>query len=393
MAAPNAQLLEDLKKLFGLKDKLGATFGKNDIVYFPGAPADTFHVVLKGRVQIDGEGHAAETLGPGEIFGEVDVFTNRPRRGKATALDDTTTLAFDRDSAVVLAETTPHFVVTIIEKCCQRVLRAEQAPGPAIDVQAGAPAQPAAAAAEARQPAPSPAEAGTVGPVLDVDYKPALWKKDVVCPNCRTKFGAWNVRTNSITIEKRDTDLMSIYGGVNPNLYSVWVCPNCQLAAYADDFPNVQSVDLGRIKPQLEEIRGQDHRTYDFGFYRNEDLALRSYQLAVATYRGKRGGEDKVAGLYHRMAWIERGRGSAEEEKKYLQTAKEAYEKAFSTLDAEKQGVVWAYLVAELNLRLGNFADAVRWFSTASQQPNFKDQPVIEEMTRDRWSEAGELSK
>jgi len=76
-----------------------------------------------------------------------------------------------------------------------------------------------------------------------------------------------------------------------------------------------------------------------------------------------------------------------------LQLAKDAYEHAFSTLDSEKQGIVWAYMVAELNLRLGNFADAVRWFSTVSQQPNFKEQPVIQEMTRDRWSEAGELSK
>ncbi len=258
----------------------------------------------------------------------------------------------------------------------------------------------AASAAPVAAPAPEPVAAAapegdgsTIGPVFDVEYKASLWKKDVVCPNCHAKFGAWNVRTNNIVMNKRETDFRSTYSGVDPNLYSVWVCPKCQLAAYADDFPALQSVDIGRIKPQLEAVKAQDNRTYDFNYYRDLALALRSYQLALATYQGKRGAEDKPAGLYHRMAWIERERGNQAEENKYLALARDAYLHAFSTLDSEKQGIVWAYMVAELNLRLGNYPDAVKWFSTVSQQPNFKEQPVIAEMTRDRWSEAGELSK
>jgi len=401
--------MEDLKKLFGLKDKLGVNFGKGQLIYFPGAPADVFHVILKGRVQVDQPGQGQQQLGAGDLFGEVELFTNRPRAGSAKALDETTTLAFNQESALILAETTPRFLLTILEKCCERVVRAEhggaaKTSAPVMEAAPVAePAAPVAASAAAEVPpaapilaaaaSPAAAAGGAVGPVYDVDYKPSLWKKDVVCPNCKAKFGAWSVRTNNIVMSKRESDFRSVYSGVNPNLYSVWVCPKCQLAAYADDFPGLQPVDIGRIKPRLEEVRGQDAREFDFNYYRDLDLALRSYQLALATYQGKRGAEDKIAGLYHRMAWIERERPDEAEEHKYLQLAKDAYEHAFSTLDSEKQGIVWAYMVAELNLRLGNFADAVRWFSTVSQQPNFKEQPVIQEMTRDRWSEAGELSK
>src|SRR5581483_2366870 len=110
-------------------------------------------------------------------------------------------------------------------------------------------------------------------------------------------------------------------------------------------------------------------------------------------YDGQRGGNERTAGLYHRMAWIERQRGNEEEEKMWLAKAREYYEKAFTTSDAGKQGVLWAYLIAELDMRLGQHQDAVKWFGTAAQQPDFKEQPLLEKMVRDRWAEAGDLAK
>ena len=190
-----------------------------------------------------------------------------------------------------------------------------------------------------------------------------------------------------VTAGNADTDLMNHYSGPDPNWYAVWVCPNCQLGAYADDFQAMQSVQVARVKPQLEELKKADPRKYDFTYYRDEELAKRSFELATAFYDGQRGGSEKVAGLYHRMAWVERSRGNQEEEKKWLKQARDAYEKAFTSSDAAKAGVLWAYLIGELDARIGDFPDAIKWFQVAAQQPDFKSQPLLEKMVRDRQQE------
>ncbi|MHB8619134.1 MAG: DUF2225 domain-containing protein [Chloroflexota bacterium] len=412
------QMLRDLKKLFGLKDAYGVTFAKGQTIYAPGDVATDFYVVLKGRVRLERAGVTPAVINPGDFFGEIESFTGHPRRAGTTALDECTALAFNQRTTATLAETTPTFVVRLMQRCCERVVEAEDgkspSPGPispattaqaaASPTAAVAPAK-AAKAAKAAAPisgsaapavqtaAPANGAGDSFGPVLTVEHKEALWRKEVACPSCRTKFGPWNVRTNFINVGERDTDFMSSYAGVNPNWYAVWVCPNCNLAAYGDDFAAFQSADVARIKPALEALKGQGGPACDFTYYRDADLALRSFQLAIPSYQTKRGAEDKVAGLYQRMAWIERERGRTEQEKGYLAKAREFYEKAFSTSDAAKQGVAWSYLIGELSLRLEDFDKAVKWFNTAAQQPDFKAQPVLEKMTRDRWSEAGDLAK
>jgi uncharacterized protein (DUF2225 family) len=396
-------------KLFALREEFGKTAKKGDILFQPGQPADEFYVVMRGRVQLDRPGMEPELVPPGDLVGEVEVFAEQPRTGSAMALDDCNLLAFNRDSANRLAEATPSFALVVIRKSCQRVARAEgllangakpaTAP-PARSVAAStslaaapvaAPAEVAAPAAQdgdARPPAP---EGDQVGPVVTVDYASALWKKDVKCPNCRTTFHPWNVRSQAIvTSGNADTDLMNHYSGPDPNWYAVWVCPTCQLAAYADDFQNMQSVQVARVKPHLEEIKNADPRKFDFTYYRDEDLAKRSYELATAYYEGQRSGAEKVAGLYHRMAWVERGRGDEEEEKKWLKKARDGYEKAFTSSDAAKAGVLWAYLIGELDARIGDYGDAIKWFQVAAQQPDFKSQPLLEKMVRDRQQEVAD---
>lgn len=386
----------DLMKLFSLREEFGASASKGDVIFSAGQPADTFYVLMRGSVQLDRPGSGPEVIAPGDLFGEVEVFTEQPRASQATALDDSSMLAFTRDTAVKLAEATPSFALIVIRKCCERVARSEALLASAPKAAAASPsAQATAEAPEAEEEAaPAPqGDGSTVGPVFSVDYADVLWKKDIKCPNCRTTFHAWNVRSQGINVTDRDSDFMNHYSSVDPDWYAVWVCPNCNLAAYGDDFASMQSVQLARAKPQLEEAIKADPKKYDFTYYRDPDLALRSYQLAVAFYEGMKGGNEKCAGLYHRMGWIERGRENEEAEKAYLTKAREYYEKAFTTSDAAKQGVLWAYLIAEIAYRTGQYQDAVKWFGTAAQQPDFKSQPLLEKMVRDRWSEAGDLAR
>ncbi|GEM_PF-552972 len=392
----------DLMKLFALREEFGSSVKKGDVIFSVGDAADKFYVVMRGRVQLERAGQDAQTVAPGDLFGEVDLFTGRPRVSKATALDDSQLLGFTAETAIRLAEATPSFALVVIRKSCEQVVRAESraaaapaaaTPAAAAAAAPSAAAPPAAETAQAAAPEAPAGVAGQVGPVLSVDYANALWKKDVKCPNCRTTFHAWNVRSQAINMTERDSDFMNHYTGVDPNWYAVWVCPNCNLAAYADDFASMQSVQVARVRPALEELKKADPTKYDFTYYRDGGLALRSYQLATAFYDGLRGGAEKCAGLYHRMAWVERVRGDSDQEKAYLAKASEWYEKAFTTSDAAKQGVLWAYLIAEIDMRLNKYEDAVKWFGTAASQPDFKAQPLLEKMVRDRWAEAGDMAK
>jgi uncharacterized protein (DUF2225 family) len=373
----------DLMKLFALREQFGTTFKKGDVIYSPGQPADQFFVLMRGHVQVEHEGVGSETIDPGNVFGEVDVFAEQPRAEQATALEDSSALAFNSDTASTLAEATPSFALVVIRKTCERLARAEAQlasgdfksgdKGPAVHVPVG-PVGPG----------------GQVGPVSSVDYADKMWKKDVKCPNCRTMFHAWDVKSTAVNAGTRESDYRIVYEGPDPNLYRVWVCPNCQLAANADDFVKMTSNQLARAKPTLEATIAADPTTYDFGYYRDENLAMRSYQLAVAYYDGMKGGDEKCAGLYHRMAWIERARNRPEEEKVWLAKAAEYYEKAFTSSDAGNQGVRWAYLIGDLSIRLEDYQKATKWFTTAAAQPDFKTQSGLEKQVRDRWAEAND---
>jgi len=380
VASPSKGL--DLMKLFALREQFGTTFKKGDVIYSAGQAADQFYVLMKGHVELKREGFPSEVVEPGHVFGEVEVFARIARTGTATATDDANALAFTSETAENLAEATPSFALVVIRHACERLARAEQ--------QLASGGFKTEEAAEPVNPNHFVGPGGEIGPVTSVPYAKDMYKKEQKCPNCRTTFHPWDIKSTAINAGDRDTDDRIVYNGPDPNWYIVWVCPNCQLAAYSVDFIKMTSVQLARCKDALEAVKNEDPTVYNFSFYRDEDLALRSYQLAIPFYDGAKGGAEKCASLYHRMAWIERGRGGTEKELEYLAKAADYYEQAFTSSDAAQQGVRWAYLIGDLSMRCGDYQRAVKWFTTAAAQPDFKTQTGLEKRVRDRWAEAND---
>jgi CRP-like cAMP-binding protein len=75
---------------------------KRQSIYLPGEPATTVYLLKKGRVKIastssTGREVTFEILGPGEIFGELEVLENLPRGTQAEALDDALICAIRRE--------------------------------------------------------------------------------------------------------------------------------------------------------------------------------------------------------------------------------------------------------------------------------------------------------
>lgn len=69
-----------------------------EVIVREGGPADKYLIVVEGEVEISRAGGQAETLGPGEFFGEVAIMHDMPRAATVRATKPTTLLAMDRDT-------------------------------------------------------------------------------------------------------------------------------------------------------------------------------------------------------------------------------------------------------------------------------------------------------
>jgi uncharacterized protein YhbP (UPF0306 family) len=70
-----------------------------DTIVRTGGPADKFLIVLDGEVEIQTiPGREGDLVGPAQLFGEMSILRDTPRRATVTARKDSTLLTIDRDT-------------------------------------------------------------------------------------------------------------------------------------------------------------------------------------------------------------------------------------------------------------------------------------------------------
>jgi len=70
-----------------------------EVIARAGGPADKFLIVVEGRIDVQTvPGQEGQSLGPGELFGEMTILRDTPRRATVTATEPTTLLTLDRDT-------------------------------------------------------------------------------------------------------------------------------------------------------------------------------------------------------------------------------------------------------------------------------------------------------
>lgn len=223
----------------------------------------------------------------------------------------------------------------------------------------------------------------------------AFFEQQKVCPVCQTKFTVTRVRSSACFVTSRDTDFRVNYRDIDPLLYSIWVCPECQYANSDKDFiQEFAPHELERLKKGLALLKSGEQ---DFSGQRNAQMALRTVELALRTAMVRQAPAIVMAGYYLRAAWLCREMGKTDEEMKNLEQARNNYQKSFEKewgrYSAKMSDSRIMYLIGELNRRLGQCEEAVKWFSQAVMNKDIKNEPEINRLVRDQWEIAREEYK
>jgi CRP/FNR family cyclic AMP-dependent transcriptional regulator len=105
-------------------------FAGGGVVFIKGDAGDIAYVVASGSIEIRESGRVIETMGPGELFGEMALIDSEPRSASAVAVGATELLVIDRTEFDRRLREEPDFAINVMRLMARR-LRATMAAGAA----------------------------------------------------------------------------------------------------------------------------------------------------------------------------------------------------------------------------------------------------------------------
>jgi CRP-like cAMP-binding protein len=122
---------DDVRELLSIARR--RTFGKGEVVFHRGDPADTLHLVSKGHfaariVTPTADSALLAVHGPGSVFGEMAIITETPARRSATiaALEGGETFSVLRDNYLALQRRHPSVAIVLLRLLSERLRDANE---------------------------------------------------------------------------------------------------------------------------------------------------------------------------------------------------------------------------------------------------------------------------
>lgn len=109
----------DLLNLFKNAESEDYSAGKT--IFTAGSAADCMYIVLDGKVDIMGGGEVFDTIGSGEIFGEMALIDAKPRSASAVANTDCRLAAIDEKQFLYMVQETPFFSLHVMRVIAKRL--------------------------------------------------------------------------------------------------------------------------------------------------------------------------------------------------------------------------------------------------------------------------------
>jgi CRP/FNR family transcriptional regulator, cyclic AMP receptor protein len=104
-----------------------ARFAMGDVIFAGGDKGDAMYVIRSGEVAIERGGHVMESLGPGNIFGEMALIDGSPRSVTVRAKTDCVVAPMNEKSFLFLVDETPFFAVAVMRTLADRLRRMDKA--------------------------------------------------------------------------------------------------------------------------------------------------------------------------------------------------------------------------------------------------------------------------
>lgn len=215
-----------------------------------------------------------------------------------------------------------------------------------------------------------------------------LFERHLACPVCTQEFSTIKMHSNAPRIEKREPDFYTTYIGENPIYYAVFVCPHCGYSAFEKDFKEVTDQTRETIYNRISK----QWQSRDYGGQRTTEDALEVYKLALLCYTLTGASNMTIGKIAMRLGWLYRELGDprATEFMKHTVTY---FEKAYTSesldVDSEEE-ITMLFILGEYQRQLGEYRDAVKWFTKALEHPDIKKKRHLEQRVRQQWTELSE---
>ena len=96
-------------------------FGAGATIFAEGDPGEAMYVVQSGTVEIRQAGAPVNTLGPGEIFGELALIDQSPRSATARASSDCRLVALNEQRFLFSIQHSPLFALEVLRTLARRL--------------------------------------------------------------------------------------------------------------------------------------------------------------------------------------------------------------------------------------------------------------------------------
>lgn len=198
----------------------------------------------------------------------------------------------------------------------------------------------------------------------EVKIEDYIFPKTFKCPVCELEFKSYIIKTGKSRAVSVDTDLKPNFSPVDPLLYEVVMCYGC---GYTDVNTTFEKYLPERTAESIKANISSHYKMREYPTIMTPDLALERFEAAIACHDVKKGkeGNGMRAYLHLKMAWVCRIAEYNEKEMEYIKKSLEFFKIAFQT---EKLPIVgmdegaMCYLIGELERRVGNDEEALRWF-------------------------------
>ncbi|OPA79986.1 hypothetical protein BVG16_04330 [Paenibacillus selenitireducens] len=208
-----------------------------------------------------------------------------------------------------------------------------------------------------------------------------LYQIKVTCIYCEMEFRTSRVRQSLKKAYMTDSDFCAHYKQANPDFYVVRVCPNCGYASTENSTLSLNEIQRHDFKTQIQSRWIQR----DYGGERNWDKALETYQLALLCAQTIKDSSRLIASLLHHIAWLYRYKENKQQEQRFLQFSLEEYIRVYEQDGVGSNQARLLYLIGELYRRIGNYHEAVKWFSRVINDKKIMDSAMIR-ASREQWA-------